>query len=106
VQDQHLFLRNDTILGLCEAIGREFGFHPNWLRVALCGAFFFDPVLVTAAYVALAVPVALIRWALPPAAIANEAPAAPEAPKAPAAPAAPAAPPVPSDTAESMSLAA
>ena len=28
-------LRNDTILGVCEAIGQDFGFNPLWLRLGV-----------------------------------------------------------------------
>jgi len=65
MQNQNLLLRNDTILGVCEAIGRDFGFHPNWLRLAFCGAFFVSPAIVAAAYVALGIPVAVARWKFP-----------------------------------------
>lgn len=65
MHDQHLFLRGDTILGVCEAIGRDFGFHPNWLRVALAVGIFFAPLAVIAGYVALSVPIAIARWAFP-----------------------------------------
>jgi phage shock protein PspC (stress-responsive transcriptional regulator) len=65
MHDQHLFLRGDTILGVCEAIGLDFGFHPNWLRVALAVGIFFAPLAVILGYVALAVPIALARWAFP-----------------------------------------
>ena len=28
-------LRGDTMLGACEALGQDFGFNPNWLRIVL-----------------------------------------------------------------------
>jgi phage shock protein C len=65
MHSEHLFLRNDTILGVCEAIGRDFGFHPNWLRAGLAVALFFAPFAVIGGYVALAVPVAFARWMYP-----------------------------------------
>ena len=37
-------LRNDTILGVCEAIGRDFGFQPLWLRLAFIVPLFFAPM--------------------------------------------------------------
>jgi phage shock protein C len=61
----NLLLRNDTILGVCEAIGQDFGFNPNWLRVALCAALFFNPIGATAAYFTLGVLVAGSRWIAP-----------------------------------------
>ena len=65
MQDQNLFLRNDTFFGICEAIGTDFGFHPNWLRVAFAFALFFNPAMTVAAYLALGVPIALARWVYP-----------------------------------------
>ncbi|QIK79720.1 PspC domain-containing protein [Sphingomonas piscis] len=98
MQSQNLILRNDTVLGVCEAIGRDFGFHPNWLRLALSGGFFFNPVGVAAIYLALGVPVAVSRWIYPVRSsqdlnsLAPRAPEAPEAPQAPSAPLPPVAP--------------
>ena len=57
--------RNDTILGVCEAIGQDFGFHANWLRVTLAGLFYFFPVAVVGGYLAAGVVVAAIRWFVP-----------------------------------------
>lgn len=57
--------RNDTILGVCEAIGQDFGFHPNWLRVALASLVYFAPVAVIGGYLALGVVVAITRWVAP-----------------------------------------
>jgi phage shock protein PspC (stress-responsive transcriptional regulator) len=57
--------RNDTILGVCEAIGQDFGFHPNWLRVALSVLVYFAPVAVIGSYFALGVVVAVSRWVAP-----------------------------------------
>lgn len=74
MHSEHLILRNDTILGVCEAIGRDFGFHPNWLRASLAVALFFAPFAVIGGYVALAIPVAFARWMYP--AQTDDAPAA------------------------------
>ena len=57
--------RNDTILGVCEAIGQDFGFHPNWLRVALAVMVYFAPVAVIGSYFALGAVVAASRWFAP-----------------------------------------
>ncbi len=54
-------LRNDTILGVCEAIGREVGFNPTWLRIAFAGLLFVNPVAVIAAYLGLGVVVGLLH---------------------------------------------
>nr|WP_294850888.1 PspC domain-containing protein [uncultured Sphingomonas sp.] len=58
-------LRNDTILGVCEAIGTDFGFHPNWLRVALAGVLFFSPLAAFSLYFGLGIVVAASRWFAP-----------------------------------------
>lgn len=61
----NLLLRNDTVLGVCEAIGQDFGFHPNWLRITLASLFYFFPVGVIGTYLALGLVVALTRWVAP-----------------------------------------
>ena len=58
-------LRNDTILGVCEAIGRDFGFNPIWLRLAFIAPLFFAPSLSIAAYFGLALIVGLTNWFAP-----------------------------------------
>ena len=58
-------LRHDTILGVCEAIGRDFGFNPLWLRLAFIAPLFFAPSLTIAAYFALGAPVGLVNWFSP-----------------------------------------
>ena len=77
-QTTNLMLRNDTILGVCEAIGRDFGFNPNWLRVAFCVPMFWNPMLVMASYLGLGLVVAATRLIFPDrrAEIGKAAPAA------------------------------
>ena len=58
-------LRNDTILGVCEAIGRDFGFNPIWLRLAFIAPLFFAPTATIGAYLGLGVIVGLINWFAP-----------------------------------------
>ena len=58
-------LRNDTILGVCEAIGRDFGFNPLWLRLAFIAPLFFAPTLTIAAYFAIGALVGLVNWFAP-----------------------------------------
>lgn len=58
-------LRNDTILGVCEAIGRDFGFNPIWLRLAFIAPLFFAPTAAIAAYLGLGVVVGLTNWFAP-----------------------------------------
>jgi phage shock protein C len=54
-------LRSDTILGVCEAVGQDFGFNANWLRLAFIAPIFFAPVATAAAYLGLGVVVAATR---------------------------------------------
>jgi phage shock protein C len=70
----NLLARDDTFLGICEAIGEDFGFHANWLRVALAVGTFFNPVAAIAAYLGMGVVVGLSRLLVP-----NPAPPAEEA---------------------------
>ena len=58
-------LRNDTILGVCEAIGRDFDFNPLWLRLAFIVPLFFAPTLTILAYLGLGAVVGLINWFAP-----------------------------------------
>ena len=62
---ENLMLRNDTILGVCEAVGQDFGFNPNWLRVAFCAPIYWNPMLVVGAYLGLGLIVAVTRLAFP-----------------------------------------
>ena len=57
--------RNDTMLGVCQSIGEDFGIHPNILRVAFGVGLIVQPVASIAGYVALAVVIALSHWAFP-----------------------------------------
>lgn len=79
MQQPNLFTRDDTFFGVCQAIGEDFGFNPNWLRVALALALFFSPAMVLAAYAALAVTVFVSRWLAPKPAATEEPAAALEA---------------------------
>ena len=75
-------LRNDTILGVCEAIGEDFGFNPLWLRLAFIGPLFWQPALTIAIYFGLGVVVAASRYFFPRPVVADvvEAPLAEEVP--------------------------
>lgn len=70
-------LRNDTILGVCEALGQDFGINPNWLRVAFCAPIYWNPAAVVGLYLTLGIIVAATRFAYPdryqPAPLAPEA---------------------------------
>ena len=65
--------RNDTLLGVCEGLGRDLGVHPNLLRIAFASAFYFSPTIVIATYLALGLIVAAARFAFPDRAITADA---------------------------------
>lgn len=46
-------LRDHTILGVCEAIGEDFGINPLWIRVPLAAAVLWSVEYAIAAYLAL-----------------------------------------------------
>jgi len=60
-----LLLRDDTILGVCQGIGEDFGFSPTWLRVAFAAMLFVQPLWTIAAYLALGLLVAASRLLFP-----------------------------------------
>ncbi len=61
----NLFLRGDTLLGVCEALGQDFGINPTWFRVAFCVPIFWNPVIVISAYLGIGLLVAASRFAFP-----------------------------------------
>ncbi len=65
VPEPALPFRSDTILGVCEAIGEDFGFNPIYLRLVFAALFYLNPPLVTGTYLALGAGVALARWLYP-----------------------------------------
>ena len=75
--------RSDTILGVCEGLGQEFGFNPLYLRLLFAASFYFNPPMVIGTYVALGAGLALARWLYPvPVAAAAHSAARPAAPAA------------------------
>ena len=57
--------RPHTILGVCEALGDDFGFNPLYLRIAFAAGLFFSATWVIAAYLGLGAIVAVSRWVSP-----------------------------------------
>ena len=58
-------LRSHTILGVCEAIGEDFGFNPVILRVPLAASVLWSPTWAIGAYFALGGIVLLSRLLFP-----------------------------------------
>jgi phage shock protein C len=58
-------LRAHTILGVCEAIGEDFGFNPIWVRVPFAASVLISPTMAVGAYLALGVVVMLSRVLFP-----------------------------------------
>ena len=61
----NLLTRGDTLLGVCEGLGEDLGFNPNYLRVLLAVGLLWNPTAVIATYLGLGVLVAATRWLVP-----------------------------------------
>ena len=61
----NLFLRNDTIFGVCEGLGQDLGINPNFLRVPLAAGIIFAPVQVIGVYAVLGLVVLATRFFFP-----------------------------------------
>jgi len=90
-----LSLRSDTLFGVCEALGQDFGINANWFRVAFAFAVIYNLEYAVLAYACVGALVLLSRIIYPSRAVAEAetghdavetaAPVAAEAPvKAPA----------------------
>ncbi len=80
----NVFTRDDTIFGVCQALGEDFRFNPVILRVVFSLGVFVNARLVIGAYLALGVVVLISRLLVRnprPAAVPRE-PVAAEAPTA------------------------
>ena len=58
-------LRSHTILGVCEAIGEDFGFNPVFLRIPLAASVIWNPMLAIGTYFALGALVLVSRLLAP-----------------------------------------
>ena len=58
-------LRAHTILGVCEAIGEDFGFNPVLLRIPLAAMVIVSPMIAFGAYFALGAAVLASRLLFP-----------------------------------------
>jgi phage shock protein PspC (stress-responsive transcriptional regulator) len=57
--------RHDTLLGVCEGLGRTWGVNPNYLRIGFGILLLWNPVIVACAYVGIGVVLALVHWLVP-----------------------------------------
>ena len=58
-------LRSHTILGVCEAIGEDFGFNPTFLRIPLAATVLYSPTYAIGTYLALGLAVLASRLLFP-----------------------------------------
>ena len=58
-------LRSHTILGVCEAIGEDFGFNPVFLRIPLAAMVIWSPMVAFGLYFALGAVVLASRLLAP-----------------------------------------
>jgi phage shock protein C len=58
-------MRSHTILGVCEAIGEDFGFNPTFLRVPFAAIVLYSPMIAIGAYLGLGVVVLASRLLFP-----------------------------------------
>ena len=73
-------LRSHTILGVCEAIGEDFGFNPVFLRIPFAASVVYSPTMAIGAYLALGLAVLASRLLFPKATSAKVDAAAEAAP--------------------------
>jgi phage shock protein PspC (stress-responsive transcriptional regulator) len=45
--------REDTLFGVCAAMGEDFGFNPLWLRMAFASLLLWNPTVVLSTYFGL-----------------------------------------------------
>jgi phage shock protein PspC (stress-responsive transcriptional regulator) len=57
--------RDDTLLGVCFAIGQDFGFNPLYLRILFAVVMFWSPAGAFGGYAVLGAIVAVSRWLAP-----------------------------------------
>jgi phage shock protein PspC (stress-responsive transcriptional regulator) len=61
----NLFTSDDTLFGVCEALGQDFGFNPIYLRVTLAVLLLWNPAVVVGTYLAAGVVIAATRFLFP-----------------------------------------
>ena len=63
--EQALNPHPDSLFGVCQMIGEDFGFNPLFLRLAFLGLGFFNIPASVGAYALLGIGVATSRWLFP-----------------------------------------
>jgi phage shock protein PspC (stress-responsive transcriptional regulator) len=61
----NLLARDDTMLGVCEALGEDFGFNANILRIVLAASLLWNAPVVVGLYLGAGLLVAVSRFAAP-----------------------------------------
>ena len=59
------FTRDDTMLGVCQAIGDDLGFNPTILRAAFAIPLVWSPMIAAGIYLALGLAVLVSRLVIP-----------------------------------------
>jgi phage shock protein C len=72
-------LRSHTILGVCEAVGEDFGFNPVLLRIPFAASVVYSPMLAIGAYLGLGLVVLASRLLFPKAKATEAVVAEPQA---------------------------
>jgi phage shock protein PspC (stress-responsive transcriptional regulator) len=62
---ESLFRRDDTFLGVCQALGDDFGFNPIFLRIAFALPVIYAPLLTVEVYLGLGLIVLASRLLAP-----------------------------------------
>jgi phage shock protein PspC (stress-responsive transcriptional regulator) len=60
-----LIARDHTVLGVCEALGEDFGFNPLYLRITLSVLLLWNPTVIFSAYLSTGLAVFLLRLLVP-----------------------------------------
>ena len=66
-----IFDRPETILGVCEALGDDFGISGNWFRAALFPLILWQPLWTVVGYLTLALAVLAARLIFPDVSVAS-----------------------------------
>ena len=64
--------REDTLLGVCAALGEDFGFNPTWLRVVFASLLLWNPTVVLSTYFGLFALIVASRLVFPTKRVAEQ----------------------------------